>query len=72
MARRVDVRDVVHEMGLLELPWDVEAGRFDPVFEITADDIRALTDDLHEPECAVTLDELERALAGVRAILSAS
>ncbi len=72
MARRVDAGDVVHEIGLLELPWDVEAGRLDPVFEITAADIRALTDELHEPECAVTLDELEAALAGVRAVLSAS
>ncbi len=72
MARRIDVGDVVYEMGLLELPWDVEAGRIDPVFEITAADIRALTEELNEPECAVTLAELEAALSGVQAVLSAS
>lgn len=67
MARRVALDDVMHEIGKLELPWDLEAGRVDPVFEVTVDDVRALTETLSEPDCSLTLLELEAALGGLRA-----
>ncbi|HEY8369193.1 MAG TPA: hypothetical protein VIM86_07725 [Thermodesulfobacteriota bacterium] len=66
MARRAALDEVVHEIGRLELPWDVEAGRLDPVFEVTAEDVRALTETLIEPDCSATLAELEAALGGLR------
>ncbi len=66
MARRVALDSVMHEIGKLELPWDLEAGRLDPVFEVTADDVKALTDTLNEPDCSATLIDLEAALGGLR------
>jgi hypothetical protein len=60
------------EIGTLDLPWDLEAGRLDPVFEVTADDVRALTETLNEPDCTATLVELETALAGMRAAYAAA
>jgi hypothetical protein len=65
MARRVSVEGVMHQIGKLDLPWDLEAGRLDPVFEVTADDVRALTEELLEPDCTATLVDLETALAGL-------
>lgn len=70
MARRF-LEQVVHEMGALELPWGLEGGQVDPVFEVTPDDVRALTQQLTEPDCAVTLAELEAALNGIRAAVAA-
>lgn len=70
MARRVALDDVMHEMGKLETPRDPEASRLDPVFEVTADDVRALTETLNEPDCSATLAELEAALAGLHAAAS--
>ncbi len=71
MSRRVGVSDVMHQLGRLELPWELDAGRLDPVFEVTAADVRALTEGLHEPECALTLAELEAALHSVQVALPA-
>lgn len=68
MARRVALDSVVHEIGSVDLPWETEAGRLDPVFEVTADDVRALTETLSEPDCSATLAELEAALGGFRAL----
>lgn len=72
MSRRVNVSDVMHQLGRLDLPWDLEPDRLDPVFEITAADVLALTEELHEPECALTLAELEAVLYGVRRALPPS
>jgi hypothetical protein len=72
MARRVALDEVMHEIGKLELPWDAEVGRLDPVFEVTAEDVRALTETLNEPDCTATLIELEAALAGLRAAAAAA
>jgi hypothetical protein len=72
MARRVALDGVMYEVGVLELPWDVEAGRLDPVFEVTADDVRALTETLSEPDCPATLVELAAARAGLGAAATAA
>ncbi len=71
MSRRVGISDVMHQLGKLDLPWELDAGRLDPVFQVTPTDVRALTEELHEPECALTLAELEAALHSVRAALPA-
>lgn len=65
MSRRF-LEQVVHDVGELEVPWGLEAGQIDPVFEVTADDVRALTEQLLEPDCSATLAELEAALNGIR------
>jgi len=69
MSRRVDVGDVVYEVGRLDVSWTGEGACLDPVFEITARDVQALTEELAEPDCALTLAELEAALAAVRSAL---
>jgi hypothetical protein len=71
MARRAALDDIIHEIGRLELPWDLEAGHLDPVFEVTAEDVRALTETLAEPDCSVTLSELEAALGSLRVAAAA-
>jgi hypothetical protein len=65
MARRV-LEQMVHQMGKLELPWGLEAGQVDPVFEVTAAAVRVLAEQLAEPDCSASLAELEAALSGVR------
>ncbi|HWP34366.1 MAG TPA: hypothetical protein VNM66_02095 [Thermodesulfobacteriota bacterium] len=69
MPRRIDPADVVYEVGRLDLPGDNADSRLDPIFEVTAADVAALTAELPEPDCALTLEELEAALAAVQRTL---